>query len=224
MIESSWAVSCVKWSWCQMCQRSVWWVILCPCCICIHRVCCELSNTKGNSKWSQRSWCPIWYMTLKHWLVIAPSHGWSLVKVSNRAYVILMWNFIYVGNTYNIPICIWLMDTHPYNAPMCYVKPTSGMQIKVSIFVDHNGKIYLPYLHDWVPVSNTQLARHFLSRWQSFMLWQCICKMDTDDSHHLCFCYVCFHISAFLFVPWVTYMSYVWPTSCPLRCTHSFFF
>jgi len=46
------------------------------------------------------------------------------------------------------------MDTHPYNAPMCYVKPTSDMQIKASMFVDHNGKIYLPYLHDWVPVSN----------------------------------------------------------------------
>jgi len=55
---------------------------------------------------------------------------------------------------YNIPVCIWLMDTHPYNAPMCYVKPTSDMQIKASMFVDHNGKIYLPYLHDWVPVSN----------------------------------------------------------------------
>lgn len=64
----------------------------------------------------------------------------------------------YKGNTYNIPICIWLMDTHPYNAPMCYVKPTSGMQIKVSIFVDHNGKIYLPYLHDWVPNSSDLLG------------------------------------------------------------------
>jgi hypothetical protein len=30
----------------------------------------------------------------------------------------------------------------------------------------------LPYLHDWVPVSNAQLARHFLSRWQSSGLWQ----------------------------------------------------
>jgi hypothetical protein len=66
-----------------------------------------------------------------------------------------------VGNVYNIPICIWLMDTHPYNAPMCYVKPTYGMHIKVSIFVDHNGKIYLPYLHDWVPVSNIQLPLNF---------------------------------------------------------------
>lgn len=46
------------------------------------------------------------------------------------------------------------MDTHPINAPMCFVKPTPDMQIKISMFVDHNGKIYLPYLHDWVPVSN----------------------------------------------------------------------
>jgi len=57
----------------------------------------------------------------------------------------------YKNNTYHIPICIWLMDTHPDNAPICYVKPTPQMQIKVSMFVDHNGKIYLPYLHDWSP-------------------------------------------------------------------------
>lgn len=47
------------------------------------------------------------------------------------------------------------MDTHPNNAPICYVKPTSDMRIKVSMYVDHNGQIYLPYLHDWLPVSNT---------------------------------------------------------------------
>lgn len=58
-----------------------------------------------------------------------------------------------LDNTYHIPICIWLMDTHPYNAPLGYVKPTSDMQIKVSMYVDYNGKIYLPYLHDWNPVS-----------------------------------------------------------------------
>lgn len=57
------------------------------------------------------------------------------------------------GNTYHIPICIWVMDTHPNNAPMCYVTPTAEMSIKISNFVDHNGKIYLPYLHEWIPVS-----------------------------------------------------------------------
>lgn len=50
------------------------------------------------------------------------------------------------------------MDTHPNNAPMCYVKPTVDMHIKVSMFVDHNGKIYLPYLHDWVPVSGLVIS------------------------------------------------------------------
>lgn len=55
----------------------------------------------------------------------------------------------YKGTTYNIPVCIWLLETHPYNAPMCYVKPTNDMQIKVSQHVDQTGKIYLPYLHDW---------------------------------------------------------------------------
>ncbi|RZC36857.1 tumor susceptibility gene 101 protein [Asbolus verrucosus] len=64
----------------------------------------------------------------------------------------------YKGNTYNIPICIWLIDTHPKNAPICYVKPTSDMSIKPSIFVDQNGKVYLPYLHDWAPGSSELLG------------------------------------------------------------------
>ncbi|XP_032519939.1 tumor susceptibility gene 101 protein [Danaus plexippus] len=55
----------------------------------------------------------------------------------------------YKGAYYNIPICIWLMDTHPQNAPLCFVKPTPDMSIKVSKYVDNNGKIYLPYLHEW---------------------------------------------------------------------------
>jgi hypothetical protein len=84
--------------------------------------------------------------------------------------MILICNSVHAGNVYNIPICIWLMDTHPYNAPMCYVKPTSDMHIKVSMFVDHNGKIYLPYLHDWVPVSNIRLPHNFCPRWQTYGL------------------------------------------------------
>ncbi|ELU15363.1 hypothetical protein CAPTEDRAFT_155778 [Capitella teleta] len=53
------------------------------------------------------------------------------------------------GSTYNIPICLWLMTTHPYNPPMVYVRPTATMQIKPGKHVDTNGKIYLPYLHEW---------------------------------------------------------------------------
>ncbi|XP_018022226.1 tumor susceptibility gene 101 protein isoform X1 [Hyalella azteca] len=55
------------------------------------------------------------------------------------------------GSTYNIPICLWILDTHPYSAPMAFVKPTADMLIKASRHVDQNGKIYLPYLHEWNP-------------------------------------------------------------------------
>ncbi|GAA6093675.1 tumor susceptibility gene 101 protein, partial [Tachysurus ichikawai] len=53
------------------------------------------------------------------------------------------------GNVYNIPICLWLLDTYPFNPPICFVKPTSAMMIKTGKHVDANGKIYLPYLHEW---------------------------------------------------------------------------
>ncbi|NXW49081.1 TS101 protein, partial [Nyctiprogne leucopyga] len=59
----------------------------------------------------------------------------------------------YRGNTYNIPICLWLLDTYPFNPPICFVKPTSSMTIKTGKHVDANGKIYLPYLHEWKYVS-----------------------------------------------------------------------
>lgn len=55
----------------------------------------------------------------------------------------------YKGNVYNIPICIHILDTHPYNPPIVYVKPTSSMQIKQGTNVDANGKVDLPYLRDW---------------------------------------------------------------------------
>lgn len=55
----------------------------------------------------------------------------------------------YRGQSYNIPVSIFVLDTHPTHAPICYVRPTSEMQIKVSENVDRNGKVYMPYLHEW---------------------------------------------------------------------------
>lgn len=57
------------------------------------------------------------------------------------------------GNVYNIPVCLWLLDTYPFNPPICFVKPTSAMMIKTGKHIDANGKIYLPYLHEWKHVS-----------------------------------------------------------------------
>ena len=62
--------------------------------------------------------------------------------------------FNMLGRTYNIPIVIWLMDTHPTHAPMCYVDPTPDMCLKPSKNMDHSGRIYLPYLHNWTAVSS----------------------------------------------------------------------
>lgn len=62
------------------------------------------------------------------------------------------------------------MDTHPYNAPLAFVQPTSDMQIKVSMFVDHNGKIYLPYLHEWNPVSDLVKNEFFFKKGENKQL------------------------------------------------------
>ncbi len=64
-----------------------------------------------------------------------------------------LYHDLFLGANYNIPVCLWLMDTHPYNPPMVFVRPTATMQIKQGKHVDANGKIYLPYLHEWKHVS-----------------------------------------------------------------------
>lgn len=56
---------------------------------------------------------------------------------------------LHKGVTYNIPVCLYLLDTHPYHPPICYVKPTADMIIKPSQHLDGSGRIYLPYLSEW---------------------------------------------------------------------------
>ena len=34
----------------------------------------------------------------------------------------------YRGQSYNIPVSIFVLDTHPTHAPICYVRPTSEMR------------------------------------------------------------------------------------------------
>lgn len=57
----------------------------------------------------------------------------------------------YKGNTYNIPVNIWVHGDYPNQAPIVLVTPTREMQIKPSRIVDANGRVYLPYLHEWKP-------------------------------------------------------------------------
>lgn len=56
---------------------------------------------------------------------------------------------MYKGKTYNIPLCIYLRESYPYNPPFILVRPTPTMQIRPGKHVDNAGLVYLPYLHEW---------------------------------------------------------------------------
>ena len=102
-------------------------------------------------------------------------------QIEILTYYLHFFHGIILGNTYNIPIAIWLLETHPLNAPLVFVRPTSGMQIRISKHVDHNGKVYLPYLHIWSPVS-LNLFRNFITKFvlgiRKIILFLCFCRMN----------------------------------------------
>ena len=58
-------------------------------------------------------------------------------------------------STYNIPISIYMKNDHPYYPPYCLVSPTNDMAIQPSRFVDPQGLLHLPYLHEWKPNKST---------------------------------------------------------------------
>ncbi|KAM4551360.1 E3 ubiquitin-protein ligase RNF31 [Odontesthes bonariensis] len=62
----------------------------------------------------------------------------------------------YEGSKYNIPVCIWLHETHPESRPRCYVCPTVSMAINPSCpCVDASGNVSLDGLRNWTQgVSN----------------------------------------------------------------------
>lgn len=51
--------------------------------------------------------------------------------------------------SYNIPVGIFISENHPFEAPICYVRPTRDMTIKTSRHIDGSGRVYLPYLSEW---------------------------------------------------------------------------
>ncbi|XP_065809491.1 E3 ubiquitin-protein ligase RNF31 isoform X3 [Labrus bergylta] len=54
------------------------------------------------------------------------------------------------GSVYNIPVCIWLHETHPLSRPRCYVCPSVTMVINPACpSVDASGNISLDGLRNW---------------------------------------------------------------------------
>ncbi|XP_058510116.1 E3 ubiquitin-protein ligase RNF31 isoform X2 [Solea solea] len=66
---------------------------------------------------------------------------------------------LYEGSKYNIPVCVWLHETHPMSRPRCYVCPSVSMVINPSCpCVDRSGNISLKGLKNWTHgVSNLSL-------------------------------------------------------------------
>ncbi|XP_064921303.1 ubiquitin-conjugating enzyme E2 variant 3 isoform X5 [Columba livia] len=62
------------------------------------------------------------------------------------------------GNSYNIPIRLWILDSHPFAPPICFLKPTANMGISVGKHVDAHGRIYLPYLQNWSHPKSTVIG------------------------------------------------------------------
>ncbi|KAK2159767.1 hypothetical protein NP493_1691g00018, partial [Ridgeia piscesae] len=93
----------------------------------------------------------------------------------------------YKRNIYNIPICLWLMDTHPFNPPMVFVMPTSTMMLKTGRHIDGTGRVYLPYLHEWKPPQADLLGlfqAHCVWRGSPSLLEGCCSRQTCLPSHN----------------------------------------
>lgn len=45
------------------------------------------------------------------------------------------------GNTYNIPVEVWIPKAYPRQAPMCYVTPTAAMNVRKTQDVELDGLV-----------------------------------------------------------------------------------
>lgn len=70
----------------------------------------------------------------------------------------------YKNSLYDIPIQVFIHNLYPYEAPMCYVRPKPGMELRVSPAVDNNGRVYLIAIFDWkYPTCNLTFILNLLT-------------------------------------------------------------
>jgi ESCRT-I complex subunit TSG101 len=61
----------------------------------------------------------------------------------------------YRGVIYNIPIDMYLPPPYPLRPPTVFVRPVASMAVKKNHkHVGMDGRVYMPYLHDWRPASH----------------------------------------------------------------------
>ncbi|KAF2774357.1 UEV-domain-containing protein [Teratosphaeria nubilosa] len=66
------------------------------------------------------------------------------------------------GTLYRFPIKLWIPQAYPQEAPMVYVTPGRDMNIRPGQHVGVDGRVYHPYLADWVRMWNRTSLVEFL--------------------------------------------------------------
>ncbi|XP_019964990.1 E3 ubiquitin-protein ligase RNF31 isoform X6 [Paralichthys olivaceus] len=93
----------------------------------------------------------------------------------------------YEGSEYNIPVCIWLHETHPVSRPRCYVCPSVTMLINPSCrCVDASGNISLTELKNWTlppPYLYPLLLHHILLPVSTESQWEQSREMRVRKSY-----------------------------------------
>ncbi|XP_065611303.1 tumor susceptibility gene 101 protein isoform X4 [Cyrtonyx montezumae] len=91
------------------------------------------------------------------------------------------------GNSYNIPIHLWILDSHPFAPPICFLKPTANMGISVGKHVDAHGRIYLPYLQNWSHPKSTiiGLIKEMIAKFEEELPLYSLSSSDADRQSEL---------------------------------------
>ncbi|KAI0388731.1 UEV-domain-containing protein [Xylariaceae sp. FL0594] len=67
------------------------------------------------------------------------------------------------GTTYRFPISIWVPHAYPREPPLGYVTPTENIMVRPGQHVDHQGRIYHPYLVRWAEFWDKSTLLDFLA-------------------------------------------------------------
>lgn len=60
---------------------------------------------------------------------------------------------VFVEETYNIPVSLWLEENYPQSAPICYVTPRRDMMLLRGSYISMDSVVTFPYLDEWKAVS-----------------------------------------------------------------------
>ncbi|CAN0179969.1 unnamed protein product [Ectocarpus sp. 6 AP-2014] len=89
----------------------------------------------------------------RHHQSLVPKRGRLTLNTGQECELLMLegtFPIVYRAVTYFTPVEIYISENYPTSPPVCYIRPTAGMKLKVGHrHVDQSGLVYLPYLHEW---------------------------------------------------------------------------